>query len=303
MDIQKITDDVEVQGTEYKETSVVEDGNEDVEDSEAPVQRGRRQQRGSQSGGGRSRSERSSDSNSKNIIIIAGAALGVLVIIILAAVYFKTQKGKVADTDDYGDVSEFMVDENSPLYQAAMDAEQNANRGNGDANNQGSGESYSISYSDDEVARLREAGYTGPEIEEFASQGLRVDAKVAEAKAEQRRFYEENLADYLDGKSEKYKELETYTWLGQDELVYDANDISNWKNKETVKNCDYVKVPARGFQTFLRVEINDGLYAFMLVRPERYQELPQTGNIVVYMKYYTTGHTSIIYQIEEKDIS
>lgn len=292
LDIQKITDDIEVQGTEYKEKSVVE--GEDVEDSEAPAQRGN-------SAGGRTRRERSNNSsgNQKNIILIAGAALLVTVIIIIAAVYFKTQKGKRSEiSDEYGDLSEFMIDENSPLYQAQTEtmAQDSGNQNEEVQQN-------SIAYSDDEIQQLREAGYTGQEIEKFASQGLRVTTKIAEAKAEQRQFFEENLADYLDGKSEKYKELETYTWLGQQELIFDANNIDNWNNKEIVKNCDYVKVPARGYQTFLRVEISDGNYAFMLVRPERYQQLPQTGNIVVYLRYYTTGDTTIIYQIEEKSIN
>lgn len=295
MDIQRITDDVEVQGTEYKEEPVVED-NTDVEDSEAPQQRRR-------SSTGRTRAERrSSAEGNKNIIIIAGAVLGVIVILLIAAVYMKTQKGKAADSEmseDYGDASEFMIDENSPLYGAAMEAQQTG----ADQNNSSEQESENmISYSDDEIKQLRDAGYTGSEIEKFASQGLRVTVKIAEAKAEQRQFFEENLKDYLDGKSEKYKELETYTWLGQSELIYDSNNKDSWNNKEIVKNCDYVKVPARGYQTFLRIEIQDGKYAFMLVRPERYEELPQSGNIVVYMKYYATGDTTIIYHIEEKAI-
>lgn len=272
MDIKKVEDDIEVQGTEYEE----DETSDGLSKQKKIVGKGK------------------STKSNKTIILIAGTIIGVIVIILISIVYMKMQKKKVNE-EDYYDTPEFIVDEGIRRYDEFLITQEDNQTEEQDNQNM-------ISYSDDEIEQLRQAGYTGYEIEKFASQGLRVTTKIAEAKAEQRQFFEDNIADYLDGKSEKYKELETYTWLGQDELIFDAEHFEEWSNKETVKNCDYVKVPARGYQTFLRIEITKGKYAYMLVRPERYQQLPQAGNIVVYMKYYTTGDTTIIYQIEEKEI-
>lgn len=167
-----------------------------------------------------------------------------------------------------------------------------------------------FSYSQDEIEDLRENGYTGDEIEEFELNEIPAQRKIDDAVQKRKAKYDEEILPYLDGASDKYKELEEYTWLGGAPFSYDVNkENEDWYYKNMTLNLDYDKVPARGVQCFLRLHLkektdeNDPLYMFMTVTPQRYEELPEHGNIVVYIEYTVTDQGTVVTRIDEQRVA
>lgn len=172
-------------------------------------------------------------------------------------------------------------------------------------------EEMAFEYTPVEISLLREAGYTGSEIEDYQMQEVDASQLIKQSEDAITKRYEELVAPYFDNRSEEYKELEEYTWLGGAEFEY--KDADDWQLKGAVKNVDYVKVPLRGYQCWLRVEITRGnaekgtepTYAFMYIEPTRYRELADDGNINIEFEYWYSKSLkqNIIIDIKEKRVT
>lgn len=164
-------------------------------------------------------------------------------------------------------------------------------------------------YMDIEIENLRDAGYTGDEIEQFEMEMIPADTLIEEAEERRKAIYESEVAPYWDNTSDEYKFLEEMTWVGGDEFDFNIKEMDSWERKGSTLNLDYKKVPLHGYQCFLRVEMRKADpekgrkagYCYMFVDPERYAELADEGNINVQINYYfiPETRTSIVTDIHE----
>lgn len=157
-------------------------------------------------------------------------------------------------------------------------------------------------YSAEEVKALRKWGYTASELEIASRDGLSASDLVASAREDREAAQEEALAAVMDTASDEYKYLLNQTWLGSEPL-----DVSTFAPgtpyslfTRTV-NADYEKCDTYGHQCFVKVYLDEGP-AFMNVLPTRYNELPQSGNIVVDISEITIEGVSVITDIKEKRV-
>ena len=160
-----------------------------------------------------------------------------------------------------------------------------------------------FTYSDEERKSLMQMGYTQIDIENFEISSLLMEDIIIEYDNMVAEHFEANIKPYLDGKSDAYKRLEEYTWLGGEEIdpEIDVNEQENYYS-ETV-NCDFVKVPAMGSQLFTKVVTPKGIIAFMPVTPYRYQTLEDSGNIVVEITYtIVPSGDLVITRVDEIDL-
>ena len=101
-------------------------------------------------------------------------------------------------------------------------------------------------YMDIEIENLRDAGYTGDEIEQFESEMIPADTLIEEAEERRKAIYESEVAPYWDNTSDEYKFLEEMTWVGGEEFDFNIDEIDGWERKGSVLNLDYKKVPLHG---------------------------------------------------------
>lgn len=139
-------------------------------------------------------------------------------------------------------------------------------------------------FTDEDKKNLRASGYTGDEIEKFQSEGKTIDELTAEAKKEKEEYlqklYVELSTKVNNPASAEFKQLRSMTWLSGNVATVPPKDVS-YQVESLKENVDYIRIPARGVQLFLRLTLNDGNYAFMEVSPERYAQLRDSGNIVI----------------------
>ena len=150
-------------------------------------------------------------------------------------------------------------------------------------------EPYVFEYSSEEREALREAGYTGTEIENFQAQEYSSAQLVQEARDKQREFlmetYRELSEDANKTTSTAYKELEKNSFLIQKPMMFKPGEGFDNLGTYTYKdNVDYEKMPARGKQTFIRIKTLNDNYYFMQLNPKRYYSIPDKGNMVVEME-------------------
>ena len=143
---------------------------------------------------------------------------------------------------------------------------------------------YVFKYTDAEKTQLRAHGYTGDEIEAFEAQQQDVGQLIQQAKDLMTKTYEETVAPLFDNASEEYLELLDKTWVGQREFDVPA-DVTNYSYMSTTLNLDYEKVSSAGLQLFIKVHVNDTKAIFMNVKPDRWLQLKDRGNIVLNIKY------------------
>lgn len=227
----------------------------------------------SESEGRNSRSDRATIfDDSKKMIIIGGAVVGVIIVIVLllvgANIYSKHQEEKrLKHADD------LLVDEE---------------------------EIQTFYYSSDEYERLREAGYTGMEIEEFELQEMDVDDLIKDAETRRKAKIEEEIVPYFDAASDEFKELYNSTWIsGNDYTINGSPD--DWNHWSEVLNVDYRKLPKKGLQCFIQFKLADtGESGFMYMDPLRFDQLPEEGNIVLNISFVEMPDgTRLINKIKE----
>lgn len=160
------------------------------------------------------------------------------------------------------------------------------------------------SYTEKELTALRKWGFTASEIEIASRDGLSAKELVASARADREEAQKEALAAVSDTASDEYKYLLNKTWLGQDPLDISKFTSDIMYNQMTyTDNADFEKIEPRGRQCFIKVYLSDGSVAFMDLTPSRYNELPESGNIVVEVYYVDVEGTWVITSITEKRVS
>lgn len=145
-------------------------------------------------------------------------------------------------------------------------------------------------YTQEQIDKLREVGYTGTEIEQFALNGEDVNAKIREAEAIRDAWLQEAIAPLYDATSQEYKDFISQTWL----TLPERKDLGEWSQVagyyQERKNLDYEKVTVYGNQLFIKIYLDDDVHAdwfFLNVTPEEWNKLKDNGNVIVTYTYCT----------------
>lgn len=161
---------------------------------------------------------------------------------------------------------------------------------------------------DEDNEKLRKAGYTGDEIELAKSLGIDTDTLIERSKDEQDKALKKRLEKVSDEKSKEFLKLYNNSMFCMNEITFDSYDDSSSVGRHYdgnyIVNADYWKCPTYGYQLQLKCKIADNTYAFYNIRPERWQTLPEEGNIVLQVNYTMYGTNNInmyITSIEEID--
>lgn len=162
-------------------------------------------------------------------------------------------------------------------------------------------------YTVEERETLRNNGYTADDIERFQAEEADPYLKVQEAEQARKAKLEEEMKPILDGASPAYKKLEAMTWLGGTTMSQEVlnNAEGSYEERYGTYNVDYTKVEARGAQLFVKLILKEfnNQPIFMTMTATRYNELDQTGNIVVVIEYNKYADGSILVtNVQEKDI-
>lgn len=162
----------------------------------------------------------------------------------------------------------------------------------------------STTYSSDELRALRKWGYTASELDIAARDGLSAKALVDSARADREEAQKEALAAVSDTASPEYQKLLNQTWLGGEPLDISAFTADGlFYNEERTEIVDYEKCDPHNQQLFIKVYLDNGHSAFFTVEPLRYQELPDSGNMVVAITEAVRGDTRVIVKIEEQRVN
>lgn len=158
-------------------------------------------------------------------------------------------------------------------------------------------------YNEDDVSRLRAAGYTGYEIEQFEMSQASVAYLVEEAEEARKELlmetYQELQKELLDANSPEYKELISNTWLQGEAKSVQSEDIYTYDTISKKENVDYIKLPARGSQLFVKITMPDGTVLFHAIHPSRWQTLREEGNMIISYDEVTYGGERFIIDITE----
>lgn len=148
---------------------------------------------------------------------------------------------------------------------------------------------------------LRKWGFTNNQMEIASRDGISAEAMVEQAKQERKEAQWEAMMEAADGASEAYQSLLRQTWLGQppmDISGFNSTDVM-YATESYTENVDYEKVDPSGMQLWVKCFLKNGTTAFMQCPPARYNELDQSGNIVVQYTVVVAGESRIITQINE----
>lgn len=159
-------------------------------------------------------------------------------------------------------------------------------------------------YSAEEREEFRVWGFTADDIEKFEAEERNPAEIIQDVKDKQDKAIAELFEPYKDSESEEFKELKKNTWVGGEDIPEEVLSMPYSEYFGTY-NCDYRKIPAKGTQLYVKIYIFElKQAAFFTVTPERYAQLKETGNIVVYVTFnkYDDGRI-IITKLEEKNIA
>lgn len=150
--------------------------------------------------------------------------------------------------------------------------------------------------SDETVILLRKLGYTGDEIQLAQQLGLDLQKLISEAQLLREQEAQEQLAKAMDTASPEYQQMYYNSIFCLPKVTFEGFDATadSAVNRDSyyVVNADYEKVPTYGNQLWIKVKIANNTYVFYSITPERYQKLPDSGNIVVKVYYTLYGTNS-----------
>jgi len=204
-------------------------------------------------------------------LVITGIGVGILVLIIAAYFYFKPDffspkqlDNEILFEEPWGDFEE------EPIF----------------------------TYSSHEANRLRAAGYTYREIEEFEYQEI-VDIQPlveAQFKARQDEFldmYRAFLREAKESGNEQYNYILSNTYLGLPPQEFiDEDDKRDYVTY--TENVDYWKMPLQGWQPTVKLRLANDAVVYMHITPSRYEELRDSGNMNIRYDYiYYKGVKSV----------
>ena len=145
-------------------------------------------------------------------------------------------------------------------------------------------------YTDEEVAQLRECGYSTSEMEDYFSLGIPAIDLINDAEAQRQAWIDEAIAPLYDTASDEYKENMSSTWIG----LPARSDMEDWSMEggyyEVTSNSDYEKVDVHGDQLFIKIYTDDEnheSYFFHLCTPDEWLALKDRGNVIVTYQYVT----------------
>lgn len=146
-------------------------------------------------------------------------------------------------------------------------------------------------YTAEQIQQLRAAGYTGDEIEQYASTQTPYLDLIKQAEAARDAYIQEAIAPLYDTASDEYKHYISQTWLS----LRERDDVDGWIPAMTYleqrKNLDYEKIEVHGNQLFLKVYLDDFAHDdwfYVLVTPEQWNSLNDAGNVLVTYEYATS---------------
>ena len=163
----------------------------------------------------------------------------------------------------------------------------------------------------DIVTTLRKLGYTGDEIQAAQASGADLNAMADEARKLQDEAAKEALIRMSNSASEEFQYLLNYSIFNLPKIEFPQTENTFdrvMKDGNYIVNADYEKLDTYGNQLIVKLKIANNTYAFMVISPDRWSTLPDTGNMVVRINYTLFGmkNTSIemyITSIEEIDVT
>ncbi len=205
-------------------------------------------------------------------------AVGAVIVVLIAGFFIFSSLNKPDDGTTDGDVAQATTDPNGFVDPFA------------DPNTEWIVPDQQWAYTDEQVAQLRAAGYTGDEIEKYATQMTPYDDLIRQANAARDAYIQEAIAPLLDTASDEYKALISQTWLP----LKERPDVEEWymtsMQYQERKNLDYEKIDVYGNQLFIKVYLSDSNHDdwfYVCVTPEEYMRLGESGNIIVNYTYST----------------
>lgn len=205
-----------------------------------------------------------------NPIMAVGIVIAVLLAVFLGYSYFVKHSGE-GSTDGEETSSEFI----DPFY---------------DPDTQWITPDAQWEYSEEEIAALRAAGYTGDEIEQYAQSMTPYTDLIKEAEAARDAYIQEAIAPLYDTASDEYKHFISQTWLALNKRT----DINEWNLTAMQymkrENLDYEKIDVYGNQLFIKIYLDDFAHDdwfYCLVTPDEWNKLNDAGNIIVNYTYTT----------------
>lgn len=158
----------------------------------------------------------------------------------------------------------------------------------------------STSYTNKELSALRKWGYTASEIETASRDGITAEGLVKSARKDREAAQREALEAVKDTASPAYLNLLDKTWLGGESIDMSGIDPKAVYNTTVrTENVDYDKCGAQGTQLFIKLHLDNGKSAFMMVAPSRWVTLAESGNIVVSVSEVEIGDISVITELHE----
>ena len=165
----------------------------------------------------------------------------------------------------------------------------------------------SFHYSSEDIQKLREAGYTNTEIEDFEEMAVEnVDNLIAEIKEQKKKsileIYRGFMRDAQNSGNEEYLYALANTWLGLAPQEMDlSGDVDDYYKDSC--NADYWKLPLQGYQPMLKLRFTDKQdverTVYMAVEPTTYANLRDSGNIVISYNFINAYGCEFITNIQE----
>ena len=139
---------------------------------------------------------------------------------------------------------------------------------------------------------LRKYGYTGDEISVAQRMGIPLEDLIYHSDEMMQAAAEEAALAAEDVNSDSYKEMKKFSIFSLKAFKFENYEgrPETLKTDSIVVNADYEKCPTRGYQLFLKIKFAENAYVFHAITPERWNVLPQTGNIVVRIRYTYIGN-------------
>lgn len=141
-------------------------------------------------------------------------------------------------------------------------------------------------YTSDEYSRLRTAGFTASEIEDFEIQEIvDIDSLINEADEKRKKKFLETYKAFIREANEspdsQYTYLMANTYLGLPPQEINLESTAEDYYSET-RNVDYWKMPLQGYQPLVKVRIMpEDVVLYVNIKPENYVHLRESGNMVI----------------------
>lgn len=151
-----------------------------------------------------------------------------------------------------------------------------------------------LRFTNEQVSRLRQVGYTGREIQEAEVNGQDAEEMFNKAVIEKDKYLQERYRVLSkDITAPEVRKLLDYTWFGLPQQTVNAPEIDQSTGKEDIsqvfitpirENVDYERVPFYGHQCLIKLYLSDNIVAYTAINPGVFVNLPDKGNAVVNYK-------------------